>query len=54
MKKSKISIEAHNNGLGHCSDVKELEDLCPLQVMLVSQVIPFMFIGKMKGGQHED
>lgn len=54
MKKSKISMEAHNNGLGHCSDVKELEDLCPLQVTLVSQVIPFMFIGKMKGGQHED
>ena len=39
MKKSKILMEAHNNGLGHCSDKKELEDLCPLEVMLVSKVI---------------
>ena len=38
MKKSKISMEAHNNGLGHCSDVKELEDLYPLEVTLVSQL----------------
>ena len=39
MKKSKILMEAHNNGLGHCSDKKELEDLCPLEVMLISEVI---------------
>ena len=52
MKKRKMLMEAHNNGLGHCSDVKELEDLCPLEVMVVSQVVPFMFIvGRMKGEQ---
>ena len=29
MKKSKMLMQVHDNGLGHCPDVKELEDLCP-------------------------
>ena len=28
-------MPAHNNGLGHCPDIEELEDLCVLEVMLV-------------------
>ena len=42
-------MEAQNNGLWHCPDIKELKDLCLLEVMLVSQIIPFMFmLGKAK------
>ena len=48
-----MPMQAHNSGLEHCPDIKELEDLCPLEVLLVSQIIPFMFIdGKMNGAQH--
>ena len=49
MTKSKMLMQAHSNGLGHCLDVKELEDPCPHEVMLVSQITQYMFIvGKRK------
>lgn len=38
--KSKMLMQADNNGLGHFSYVKELEDICPPEVVLVSQTIP--------------
>ena len=54
MKKSKVPMQEHNNGLGHCPDKKESEDLPPLEIMQVSQIIPFIFIvSKTKGAQHE-
>ena len=53
MRKDKMPIQAHNNGLGHCPDIQELEDLCPLEITLISQIIPFMFIvAKTKGAQN--
>ena len=53
MRKGRMPEQAFNNGLGHCPDIKELNELCPLEIMLVSQIIPFMFIvGKTKGAQH--
>ena len=46
-------MEAQNNGLWDWPDIKELEDLCLVEVMLVSQIIPFMFtLGKAKLMQH--
>ena len=44
IKKSKMLMQVHDNGLGHCPDVKELEDLCPFWIMLISQIMPFMLI----------
>ena len=46
-----MPMQGHNNGLGHCPDIKE--DQCPFEVMLVSQILPFTFIVcKTKGAQH--
>ena len=53
MKKTKISIKAHNNGLGHSLVIKELENLCSVEVMVVLKIILFMFIvGKTESAQH--
>ena len=50
--KSKMPMQGHNNGLGHCPDVKDNQ--CPFEVTLVSQILRFMFIVyKTKGVQHE-
>ena len=41
------------NNLELCPKFKELEDLCPIELLLISQIIPFMFIvAKHKGAQH--
>ena len=41
------------NNLALCPKIKELEDLCPIEIMLISQIIPFMFIvARIKGAQH--
>ena len=54
MKKSKMPIQDGNNALGHCSNKEELEDLPPLEVMLVSQIPFILIVGKTKGAaQHE-
>ena len=40
-------------GVGELSPkIPELDSLCPIEIMLVSQIVPFMFIvAKHKGGQ---
>ena len=36
-----------------CPKYEELEDLSPIELMLISRIIPFMFIvNKCKGAQH--
>ena len=46
-------MQAQANNLQHCPKLEELERLCPIELMLVSQIIPFMFIvAKHKGAQH--
>ena len=48
-----MSTQAQANNLELCPKLKELEDLCPIELMLISQIIPFMFIvAKHKGAQH--
>ena len=49
--KGKMSPQAQANNLELCPKLKELEDLCPIELMLISQIIPFMFIvAKHKNG----
>ena len=46
-------MQAHDDSLRHCPDIKELEDVCPLEVMLVSQIFKYILIvGKTEGAQH--
>ena len=46
-------MQAHDDSLRHCPDTKELEDVCPLEVMLVSQIFKYILIvGKTEGAQH--
>lgn len=40
LKKVKIPPQALENGLAHNPRVEKLEDLCPLELMLISQIIP--------------
>ena len=48
-----MPAQAFNNGLNHCPKVAALDNLCALEITLISQIIPFMFIvGKAKGAQH--
>ena len=52
LKKVKIPPQALENGLAVNPRVEELEDLCPLELMLISQIIPFMsIVPKHKGAQ---
>ena len=52
LKKGKMPSQAQNNGLKLNNVFKEIDDLCPLELSLVSQIIPFMFIvAKHKGAQ---
>ena len=51
--KRKMPPQAQANNLELCPKLKELQDLCPIELMLISQIIPFMFIvAKHKGVQH--
>jgi len=51
--KGKIPPQAYMNNLQLNETIEELNDLCPLETSLVSQIIPFMFIvQKHKGAQH--
>ena len=44
--------QAQENGLALKPRVEELQDLCPLELMLISQIIPFMsIVPKHKGAQ---
>ena len=51
--KNKMPMQAQANNLWLCQKFDELECLCPIELMLISQIIPFMFIvAKHKGAQH--
>ena len=53
MSQSKIPAQAYSNGLEHCPKIQELDNLCALEITLISQMIPFQIIvGKVKGTQH--
>ena len=48
-----MPVKAQANNLKPCSKVKELDHLCPLELTLISQIIPFMYIGgTQKDAQH--
>ena len=50
--KGKMPPQAQENGLQLNPRVEELEDLCPLEQMLIAQIIPFMsIVPKHKGAQ---
>ena len=53
MSKNKMPMQAQVNNLELCPTFSELDRLCPIELMLISQIIPFMFIvAKIKGIQH--
>ena len=53
MSKNKMPMQAQVNNLELCPTFSELDRLCPIELMLISQIIPFMFIvAKTKGAQH--
>ena len=53
MSKNKMPMQAQVNNLELCPTFSELDRLCPIELMLISQIIPFMFIAaKMKAAQH--
>ena len=54
MSKNKMPMQAQVNSLELCPTFSELDRLCPIEVMLISQIIPFMFIvAKTKGAKHK-
>ena len=55
MSKNKMPMQAQVNNLELCPTFSEVDILCPIELMLISQIIPFMFIvakTKGKGAQH--
>ena len=51
--KNKIPMQAQVNNLELCPTFSKLDRLCPIELMLISQIIPFMFIVvKTKRAQH--
>ena len=44
LQNGKMPPQAQTNNLSLCPKFEELENLCPLELMLVSKIIPFMFI----------
>lgn len=52
--KNKIPLQVQANNLQLCLQIEELEGLCPIGLMLVSQIINFMsIIAKVKGAQYD-
>ena len=48
-----MSIQAQVNNLELCPTFSELNRHCTIELMLISQTIPFMFfVAKTKGAQH--
>ena len=46
-------MQAQVNNMEPCAKFSELDGLCPTELILISQIIPFMFIvAKTKGAQH--
>ena len=53
MSKNKMPMQAQVNNLELCPTFSELDRLCPIELMLISQILPFMLIvTKMKVAQH--
>ena len=51
--KNKIPMQAQLNNMELCPKFSELDRLCPIELILISQIIPFIFIdAKMKGAHH--
>ena len=51
--KNKTPVQAQLNNMELCPKFSELDRLCPIELMLISQIIPFKFIvAKTKGAQH--
>ena len=51
--KNKMPMQAQLNNMEPCTKFSESDRLCPIELMLISQIIPFMFIfAKLKGAQH--
>ena len=53
MMKNKMLIQTQLNNMELRPKFSELDRLCLIELMLISQVIPFMFVvAKTKGAQH--
>ena len=53
MSKNEMPVQAQVNNLELCTTFSELDRLCPIELMLISQIILFMLIvAKMKVAQH--
>ena len=53
MSKNKMSMQAQLNNLQFFPKFRELDRLCPIEIMLMSQMIPFMsIVAKTINGQH--
>ena len=53
MSKNKTLMQAQLNNMELCFKFSELDMLCPTELILISQIIPFMFnVAKTKGAQH--
>ena len=53
MSKNEKPMQAQVNNLGLCPTLSELDRLCRVELMLISQIIPFMFfVAKIEGAQH--
>ena len=48
-----MPIQAQTNNLQLCLGIEELDCLSPIELMFISQIIPFILIvAKVKGTQH--
>ena len=48
-----MAMQAQQNKMELCPKFNEFESLCPIELMLISQIIPFMLIvAKAEGAQH--
>ena len=53
MLETKMPMQAKLRNMELCPKFNELDRFSPIQLMLISQIIPFMFIvAKAKGAQH--
>ena len=49
-----MPMQVQVNNMDLCPEFSDLNRLCPVELMLISQIIPFMFIvAKTKGAQLE-
>ena len=47
-------MQAQLNNIELCPKFSELNRLCPIELMLISQIIPFtLLVAKVEGAQHE-